>query len=99
MSGRTVRFGEYLDVLPSRLVAQLLCEIRDLTPAEAEHLAGPYGRQFDSAAAIQPTNPGAATLLLGRYSLEGGHACALALGVHTRIEIPDSYDDLLEEVS
>lgn len=28
---------------------------------------------------------------MGRYSLEGGHACALAFGFHTRIEIPDSY--------
>lgn len=87
----TARFGEYLDRLPGRLVAQLLCEVRPVTESEAQRLAGPYAREFVSTMAVQPANDQAAPLLLGRYYLDGGHACAMAFGVHTRIEIPDSY--------
>lgn len=91
LARQTAEFGEYLDRLPGRLVAQLLCEVRPLTDSEAQQLAGPYERQFVSTMALQPVNDGAAVLLLGRYDLDGGHACAMAFGVHTRVEIPDSY--------
>jgi hypothetical protein len=91
LASQTAEFGEYLDRLPGRLVAQLLCEVRPVTDVEARRLAGQYERQFVTTMAIQPVNQGAAALLLGRYVLDGGHACALAFGVHTRVEIPDSY--------
>lgn len=91
LAGPTAEFGEYLDRLPGRLVAQLLCEVRPVTEVEAQQLAGPYERHFVSTMALQPANDGAATLLLGRYVLDGGNACAMAFGIQTRIEIPDSY--------
>lgn len=87
----TARFGDYLDALPGRLLAELECVARDPTDAEAKHLAGSYDRQFVSTTVIEPNNFGAAPLLLGRFNLDGGYACVLAIGVHNRIEIPDSY--------
>lgn len=91
LARQTAEFGEYLDRLPGRLVAQLLCEVRPVTDSEAQRLAGPYERQFITTMALQPVNHGAAALLLGRYVLDGGHACAMAFGVHSRAEIPDSF--------
>ena len=94
----TAGFAEFLDELPARLVASYDCLVRELPDDEVGRLSEQRPGLL-STYAVVPSDPGSATLLVGRRVYEGGVAVVLAFGVAAVEAVPDCFCDACDEDS
>src|SRR5262245_42075184 len=95
----TADFARFLADLPVELVGSYDCRVRELTAEERQRLRGKSSDQFDEAYAIQPADPSATTLLIGRERFHEGASVALGLGVAIDPGIPSCFCDACDEDS
>lgn len=87
----TARYARWLDDLPARLTDGYACEVRELTATERARLERMM--RVEHGYAVQPEDPAAATVLVGRWTSEGGAGATLAFGIAAMELVPDCFCD------
>jgi len=96
----TAAFAAYLGGLRDQLLARFVCRVRPATGPELQRLGhGTRDRDEVDVYAVEPADPGAATLLVDRYLWEGGTSVSLAAGRSAASEAPDCFCDACDEDS
>ena len=95
----TAGFAAYLDELPTRLIAEYECELRQATAREVDWLRDGTSIEFDHAVALHPRSEDCATLLVGRCRFEGGTTVKIGFGLATTAPIPTCFCDACDEDS
>ena len=96
----TAAFAAYLDRLRGGLLVRFDCRVRPATGAELQRLGhGTHDRDEVDAYAVEPADPGSATLLVDRYLWEGGTSVSLAAGRSAVSGAPGCFCDACDEDS
>ena len=96
----TAAFAAHLDRLRDKLLARFECRVRPATAAELERLGhATHDREEVDAYAVEPADPGSATLLVDRYVWEGGTSVSLAAGRSAASGAPGCFCDACDEDS
>jgi hypothetical protein len=95
----TAAFAAYLDELPTRLVREYDCELRDPTAEEIDRLPHSSSTEFDETHAVQPRRSDCAVLVLARSRDEGGAMVRIGFGVASSALIPGCFCDACDEDS
>ena len=94
----TAAFSSYLDALPGALTAAYDCRLRPLTTEEAERVARrvtPVAETY----AVEPADPGSATVLVARWTHEGGAGATIGFGRAAVEPVPGCFCDACDEES
>ncbi|WP_028645295.1 DUF6226 family protein [Nocardioides sp. URHA0020] len=95
----TAGFAAYLDELPGRLTAEFACRSRPLTDAERDRLTLVAGGPGEAGYAVEPADPGCATLLVARSVHDGGTALTIGFGRAAVASMPSCFCDACDEES
>ncbi len=93
----TAGFRDHLDRLPAVLSAAHDCRVRDLRDDERRRL--PDDVTWTHTYAVEPADPDAATLLVGRHTSGGAASVWLAFGTAAATSLPGCTCDACDEDS